>query len=683
MTIRGIAALGSILGAVIVLYGAQPVGDWHSQGTVYLSRSVNARLHSVPVQAVHVGDGFWTARRKVTTERSLPTMLALLEDHGVVDNFRRLSGRKNVPRRGPVYTDSDIYKWMEGASWAIASNETSETDKQHFRAEIDSLTGDIAAAQEPSGYLNTYYVGDKARLRFTELYRSHEDYCLGHLLQAGIAYYRATGNRSLLDVGIRFANYITDNFGPTKRPFVTGHPELEMALVELYRTTGDTRYLEFVRYLFSGVERDRLKLKDADVKYMFSGKPFTSHTEFEGHAVRALYAASGATDYFAESGDPAFKQTLDLLWNDLTTRKMYITGGVGSRAGIEGFGDPYDLPSEGAYAETCAAIANVMWNYRMLSITGDARYTDVLERTLYNGVNSGLSLSGNLYCYRNPLASNGEKLRSAWYDTTCCPPNIERLFESLPGYFFSTSRDGVYVNLYHSADLAWHLEDGVELKLSEKTAYPWAGDVRFTVEPERTSDFTLNLRWPNWAATADVQVNGQRINVDPGQRGQYIAVSRSWARGDSVTISFPLQNVPMMSNARLSDTYGKVALQRGPLVYALEQIDQGGVALPDLSLRPGTASTPEIRKDFLGGITTIKFPGFAADKSSVEEPLYQAYSIAANRPRHPAMLTFLPYYTIGNRETTPMEVWVPIATGKGEAVPPIASAALLDRHSGQ
>ncbi len=687
MTIRFVAVFGSMIGAVLVsyglLYGAQPASDWHSQGSVYLDRSVNARLHSVPVQAVHVGEGFWTARRKAVTERSLPTMLALLEEHGVVDNFRRLSGRKNVPRRGPVYTDSDIYKWIEGASWAIASNETAEADKQRFRSQIDSLISDIAAAQEPSGYLNTFYVGDKVRLRFTELQRSHEDYCLGHLLQAGIAYYRATGNRSLLDIGIRFANYITDNFGPTNRPFVTGHPELEMALVELYRTTGNPRYLEFVRYLYSGVERDRLKLKDSDVRYMFSGKPFTSHTEFEGHSVRALYAASGATDYFAESGDPAFKQTLDLLWDDLTARKMYITGGVGSKAGTEGFGDPYDLPSEGAYAETCAAIANVMWNYRMLSITGEARYADVLERALYNGVNSGMSLSGNLYCYRNPLASNGEKLRNAWYDTTCCPPNMERLFESLPGYFFSTGRDGVYVNLYHSADLAWHLEDGVQLNVSERTTYPWAGEVRFTVGPSKTTEFTLNLRWPAWAASAEVQVNGQRVAVDPAQRGQYVAISRTWTRGDSVVISFPLQNVPMMSNPRLSDTYGKVALQRGPLVYALEQIDQGGVALPDLSLRPGVAGTAEIRKDFLGGITTIKFPGFAADRSSSEEPLYQAYSAAINRPRHPVTLTFLPYYVIGNREPTPMEVWVETTQGKGEGVPAAASAALWDRHRGQ
>ena len=669
-----------LLGALIQSAEVQPKTDWRSEGVLDLNHSLNARLHPVPVQAVHMGEGFWSSRRKITTERSLPTMLALLEEHGVVDNFRRLSGRKNVPRKGPLYTDSDLYKWIEAASWAVASNETAEGDKEKFRAEIESLASDILAAQEPSGYLNTYYTGDKVRLRFTELTRSHEDYCLGHFLQAGIAYYRATGSRLLLDPGIRFADYIIENFGPApKRPFVTGHPELEMALVELYRATGETRYLNFVRYLYSGIERDRLKLKDSDIKYMFSGKPFTSHTEFEGHAVRALYAVSGAADYFAESGDPAFKRTLDLLWTDLTTRKMYITGGVGSRAGGESFGDPYELPSEQAYAETCAAVANVMWNFRMLALTGDARYTDVLERALYNGVNSGMSLTGTLYCYRNPLASNGDKLRNPWYDTTCCPPNMERLFESLPGYFYGTSRDGVYVNLYGNSQLDWHLEDGSGLKLTQSTTYPWAGDIRFTVEPERASEFTLYLRWPAWAASADVLVNGQIVQPSNMKRGSYLALSRAWNRGDTVVLTLGMQTVPMASNRRVSDTYGKTAIQRGPLVYALEQMDQGGIALSDLFIRPNGPGTAETKKDLLGGVTVLKLSGLAAERSYVDEPLYQPLANLSGVSKRPVTLTLIPYYAISNRELTPMEVWVPVA--RWEA--PVSTAALggSERHS--
>ncbi len=635
--------------------------NWREEGVIFVGHSVDARLQPVPVQAVHLGDGFWASRRSVTTDRSLPTMLQLLEEHGVVDNFRRLAGHPEIPRKGPLYTDSDLYKWMEAASWALASNETSDADKQKLSSELDTLIPIVAAAQEPSGYLNTYFVGDKVRLRFTDLTRSHEDYCLGHLLQAGIAYYRATGNRSLLNIGIKFADYIVENFGPTKRPFVTGHPELEMALVELYRTTGDAKYLEFVRYLFSGVERDRLRLKEADMRYMFSGKPFTSHTEFEGHAVRALYAASGATDYLTETGDPAFKKTLDLLWSDLTMRKMYITGGVGSRSVGESFGGAYELPSEQAYAETCAAVANVMWNFRLLALSGDARYADVMERALYNGVNSGMSLSGTLYCYRNPLASNGEKLRNAWYDTTCCPPNIERLFESLPGYFYGISRDGVYVNLYQTSQVDWHLEGGRHFKLSQTTNYPWSGDVRLTVDPDHPSDFTVYLRWPAWAPSAEVQVNGQPIGRADLKPGCYIPVSRNWKRGDTITLSLTMQPVPMVANPRAADLYGHLAMQRGPLVYTLEQTDQGGAALADIFVRPNGQIGTAMRKDLLGGVTVLKVPGQAAEKSLGEEPLYQPLATAANRVKRPITLTFIPYYAMGNREPTPMEVWVPIS----------------------
>ncbi len=671
--------------AVFALFGSdrqaerqpQPQ-DWKNQGVLYLDHSLNARLHPVPVEAVHLGDGFWAGRRKITTERSLPTLLELLEEHGVVDNFRRLSGRSNAPRKGPVYTDSDLYKWIEAASWAIASNETADADKRTLRSDIEALSSDIVAAQEPSGYLNTYYVGDKAHLRFTELTRSHEGYCLGHLIQAGLAYYRATGVRTLLDPGIRFADYLVDNFGPTKRPFVTGHPELEMALVELYRTTGESKYLDFARYLFSGVERDRLKLKDAEIRYMFSGKPFTSRTEFEGHAVRALYAASGATDYFAETGDAAYKRTLDLLWTDLTTRKMYVTGGVGSRISGESFGDPYELPSEQAYAETCAAVANVMWNFRMLALTGDGRYADVLERALYNGANSGMSLSGTLYCYRNPLASNGEKLRNPWYDTTCCPPNIERLFESLPGYFYLMSRDGVYVNLYHNSELDWHLEGGVGVKIAQTTTYPWSGDIKVNVDPQKPADFTLYLRWPSWAPAAEVQVNGQPFSVAEWKPGSFVPISRTWKAGDAVTMALQMQPTPMVANPRVADTYGRLAMQRGPLVYALEQIDQNGAALGDIFVRPGTPAAAETRKDLLGGVAVLKVPGQAAEKSLGEEPLYQPLAIATSRAKRPITLMFIPYYAIGNREPTPMEVWVPISRfdAAGGSAPAVA-----ERHA--
>ena len=674
-------AIAALLASFLALHGQiapAPNLDWRNEGVIYLDHSLNVKLHTVPIQAVHMGDGFWTERRRVTTERSLPTMLTELEEHGVVDNFRRLEGHSELPRKGRVSSDSDLYKWIEAAAWALASNETPAADKATLRGDVESLVSHIIAAQEPTGYLNTYFTGDKAHLRFTDLAHSHEDFCLGHLLQAGIAYYRATGNRRLLDAGIRFADYLVQNFGPDKRPFFTGHPELEMAMVELYRTTGQIRYLEFTRYLFSGVERDRLKLKDSDIRYMFSGKPFTSHTEFEGHAVRALYAASGATDFYTETGEPAYKKTLDLLWTDLTMRKMYITGGVGSRSAGESFGDAYELPSESAYAESCAAVANVMWNLRLLMMTGNARYTDVLEKTLYNGANSGMSLGGNLYCYRNPLASTGEKLRNPWYDVTCCPPNLERLFESLPGYLYGVSRDGVYVNLYHSSQLDWHLQDGTGIQISQATDYPWSGAIRLRVSPAKPADFTVYVRWPQWAQSISLEVNGVPLEVTAAQGGSYIPISRRWEPGDSIAIDLSMPATPMIANPRVADDYGRVAIERGPLVYALEQIDQNGAALGDIFYRTGSSIAAEPRKDLLGGITLLKSSGQVAEKSLGEEPLYQALSVGANRAKRPVTLTFIPYYAIGNREPTPMEVWVPMTRVEG-STPSLAGAG-FERH---
>jgi DUF1680 family protein len=675
------AAALFLLGPLLAAQGSSsaPPASWNDQGVIYLDRSLNARVHTVPLRAVHMGDGFWSARRKVTTEKSLPTLLLELEDHGVVDNFRRLAGHSDIPRKGRAASDSDLYKWLEAASWAIASTELSPADKAVLRGDIESLVSHVLAAQDPDGYLDTYFVGDKAHLRFTDLIHSHEDYCLGHLLQAGIAYYRATGNRRLLDAGVRFADYVLNNFGPDKRPFVTGHPELEMALVELYRTTGQAKYLEFARYLLSGVERDRLKLKDADIRYTFSGKPFISRTEFEGHAVRALYAASGAADYYIESGDLAYKKTLDLLWTDLTTRKMYITGGVGSRAAGESFGDPYELPSESAYAETCAAVANVMWNFRLLMMTGDARYADVLERTLYNGVDVGMSLSGNLYCYRNPLASaTAEKLRNPWYDTTCCPPNIERLLESLPGYIYGIGRDGVYVNLYHTSDLDWQLQDGTGIKVSQVTDYPWSGSVKFAVTPAKPAEFTLYLRWPAWSPSVSVEVDGAPVAVPSSHSGTYLPLSREWKPGDTVNLNLAMAATPTVSNPRVADDYGRVAVQRGPLVYALEQIDQNGAALSDLFFRAGAPITAEAKKDTLGGVTLLKTSGLVAEKPLGDEPLYEPLAVAATRAKRSATLTFIPYYAIGNREPTPMEVWIPMARVDSASVAVAGSG--LDRR---
>jgi DUF1680 family protein len=338
---------------------------------------------------------------------------------------------------------------------------------------------------------------------------------------------------------------------------------------------------------------------------------------------------------------------------------MYITGGIGAHAAGESFGDAYELPSESAYAETCASIASILWNFRLLTMTGDARYADLVERTLYNAAAAGMSLSGTQYCYRNPLASGGDRLRNPWYDTTCCPPNIERLFESLPGYLYSTSRDGIYVNLYENSELDWHLDDGSAVKLAQTTDYPWSGSIRIKVTPEKTSDFTLYVRWPEWANSMTVAVNGTPWSTAANRPQTYLALSRTWNAGDTVSISFPMPAFLNAANPRVSETYGRVAVQRGPLIYALEQLDQSGASLGDLFIRPGSTITLENRKDLLNGITLLKSPGQVAEKPLGEEELYQPLASTLNRAKRPATLTFIPYYAVGNRDPTPMEVWVP------------------------
>ena len=627
------------------LFGA--ADDWREQGIIYLDHSPHAVMHPVPVRAVKLGAGFWQDRRRVNVERSIPSMAELMEAHGIMDNFRRLSGRKNVPRQGPLYTDSDLYKWMEAVAFVLQSG-----DNPQLRSALDAVIDDVRAAQEPSGYLNTNYVGEKVPLRFTEMYRSHELYCLGHLLQAGIAYYRATGDRKLLDTGIRFVDYLVANFGPEKRPLLTGHPELELALVELYRTTGNRAYLNLARYLLSGVETERLHLKPSQVAYMFSGIPFTSRTIFEGHAVRAMYASSGATDYYLETGDPKYRKTLDTLWADLTNRKMYITGGVGSRSDGEAFGEPYELPNAQAYTESCAAIGNMIWNFRMLAMSGESRFADIMERALYNGINSGMSLTGNLYCYRNPLASDGEKIRNEWYDTTCCPPNLERILASLPGYFYATSKDGLYVNFYHDSELDWQ-----GLKVTQKTNFPWSGDVQFTVTPASARELTLYLRIPEWSRNSSVMLNGVRT---AGQPGQYLALRRSWKAGDQFTLQLDMTTHLIAANPRISEDTGKVAVQRGPLVYCLEQPDQSARISDLLLTNPDADFQSEFRKDLLGGVVVLTHAGAAYEKPVDREPLYATLDQARQRKVKAANLTFIPYYAWANREPSAMAVWVPV-----------------------
>src|SRR6266852_4318421 len=490
---------------------------WRDQAILNLTKSPNAKLRSVPVHAVTIEPGFWSPRRETNVQSSIPSMGKLLEVNGRMDNFRRLTGKSTAPQRGPVYSDSDIYKWIEAAGFALQS-----ADSPELRTVVDKDIREIVAAQQSDGYLNTYYVLERAsqRMEAKVQQHGHELYDIGHLLQGAIAYYRATGDRTLLDAGIRFVNeFLLPNFGPgpDKKPLFSGHPEMELALIELYRLTADKRHLELARYLLAG--DSRMPFKPENYVYHFCGIPFTSRTHLEGHAVRAMYACCGAADYYLETGDQAYWKTLNVLWKDLVTAQMYVTGGVGARSDGEAFGDPYELPNATAYGESCAAIGNMMWNWRMLAATGEAKHADVIERALYNGINSGMSLNGTLYCYRNPLAfdpSGGDKIR-------------------------------------------------------QTTNYPWDGSVEVAVAPAEPSEFTLFVRVPGWTDTARVAVNGKA--VAGATAGQYLPIRRRWSGGDTVTLQFNMAPQILEANAQVTEKNGRVAVQRGPLFYCMEQID--------------------------------------------------------------------------------------------------------------
>jgi DUF1680 family protein len=644
-----------------------PFPNWKNTGVIELSNSPYARLKTVPVSAVVIKDGFWSQRRTTNVESSIPSMHEQLIAHGRMDNFLRLQGKSSSPQKGPVFSDSDIYKWTEAVGFALQSG-----DKPQLRQTASKMIAEVVATQEQSGYLNTYYVGELAAKRMLPATQEtgHEMYNLGHMLQGAIAYYRATGDATLLDAGIRFVDgFVLPNYGPgaNQKPIVAGHPEIEMSLIELYRTTGNHKYVELAGYILHG--DDRVPLTDQQISYMFCGAPFTSRTRLEGHAVRAMYACCGATDYYLETGDPAYWKTLNALWDDLVAHQMYVTGGVGARSTGEAFGDAYELPNARAYGESCAAIGNMMWNWRMLAASGEARFTDVMECALYNGINSGMSLDGTTYCYRNPLAFDpaGDsrdrhlvqgKIRNPWYDTTCCPPNLERTFASLPGYFYSTSADGVYVHLYHNSELNWHLQDGTALSMTQTTRYPWEGEVSLTVNPSQAKEFTVYVRIPGWSQKNVVKVNG--VAIEGAVPGQYLALRRRWAAHDQIHLGFDMTTQLLRANQAVADDLGRVAFRRGPIVFCMESLDQpnheGDAALSLFSAALQGETEAAWNPELLEGVMVLQHPG--AVTLSAEKSLY--FPVAPVVAESTATsLRLIPYYAWANRAPAGMQVWIP------------------------
>ncbi len=643
--------------------------SWTDAGVIDLSHTPHAKLKTVPVRAVTIQEGFWSKRRTANIAASIPSMHDELIAHGRMDNFLRLTGESSAPQKGPVFSDSDIYKWTEAVGFALQT-----ADQPELRKTTEAMIREVVAIQEPGGYLNTYYVGDRKPLRmaYDTQTTGHELYNIGHMLQGAIAYYRATGDRTLLDAGIRFVDlFLLPNYGHGKdqKGIVAGHPEIEMALVELYRTTGKRAYVDLAGYILQGDER--IPLRPQQISYMFCGIPFVSRTKLEGHAVRAMYACCGATDYYLETGDPSYWKALNVLWKDLTEHQLYVNGGVGAREAGEAFGDPYELPNARAYGESCAAIGNMMWNWRMLAASGEARFTDVIERALYNGINSGMSLDGRTYCYRNPLAFDPSgnsadrhapegNIRNPWYDTTCCPPNLERTFASLPGYFYSTAADGIYVHLYDNSEMNWRLEDGSAVRVRQETGYPWNGDVKLTVSPASPCEFAVYVRIPGWSEKSVVKVNGKEESG--GRAGQYLPIRRRWTSGDTIELSFDMAVHLLKANPAVNEDRGRVAFQRGPIVFCMERPDQlvhdQEAALSDYAIDLNSTTSERFEPGLLGGVVVLDHPG------SISRPpenlgLYYSASEAVSAEERTTTVKLIPYYAWANRGPAAMQVWIP------------------------
>lgn len=633
-----------------------PPGDQRDQAVlVDTSASPRARLRPVPADHVRFGDGFWGSRLRLNRTTVVRAQYHQLEETEALAAFRRSN-----PKQPLVYRDSDVYKWIEAASWCLASFPDPE-----LAALVDGVVADVESAQEPDGYLNTYFAAGRVSERFTN-FDKHELYCAGHLFQAAVAHRRATGSGRLLAVATRYADLVCDAFGPVesgRRPWIDGHEEVKLGLVELHRVTGNPRYLDQARYFLDARGHGLAVHPDVrfDREYYQDHHPFRELTHVTGHAVRMVYLAAAAADLFAETGDASLRAPLLRLWEDMVTRRMYVSGGIGSRYLGEAFGADYELPNALAYAETCAAIGTVMWSWRMLALDGEARFADQLEHTLLNAVLPGISLDGDRYFYQNPLSDDGRHRRQPWFGTACCPPNIARTLASLPGYAYSSGDDdSVWVHLYHRGEASIGLRGASHVSLRQETDYPWRGDV--SIEVRTAGTFALRLRIPGWCGHgAQLRVNGSPWGpaLIPGT---YAELRREWTAGDNVRLHLPMPVRLVQSHPWVEENGGQVALMRGPVLYCFEEVDNQGSDLRSMLVqRPGD-DVGEYLADLLGGVVTLAVPArVVAPGDDWVGKLYRPVAAASNLVPEfgdETVLTAVPYMVWANRDAGQMRVWM-------------------------
>ena len=624
-----------------------------------LSQKTPARdypIQPVNFTKVKVNDHFWAPRIELNQKVTIPIAIDQCYKTGRVENFK-IAGKLTKGKFQSEYPfdDSDLYKIIEGASYSLQTHPDAQLESR-----IDTLIRYISLAQEPDGYLYTNrtidsthlhpWVGKKRWEKDPEL--SHELYNLGHLYEAAYAHFLATGKKSLLDVAIKSANLVDHDFGVGKLTYYPGHQVIEMGLVKLYRITGETRYLNLAKFF--------LDCRHNGEEYNQANKPVIEQDKIVGHAVRATYMYSGMADVSALTGDDSYQKATDKIWNDLLETKLYVTGGIGSAGTNEGFSDPYILPNRTAYCETCASISNVFWNYRMFLLEGDSKYFDVLEKTLYNSLLSGISLSADRFFYPNVLESHGEHKRSAWFGCACCPSNICRFIPSVPGYVYAQKGDSLYVNLFMNNEANVSL-NGQKIEIAQITDYPWQGKIAIHVDPVKSGKFTLMVRIPGWAqnkavptnlytfktsdlAKASIRVNGK---VYPYQlKNGYAVVSKEWKKGDQLLLDLPMPVREILANPQITADKDKVALQRGPLIYCAEWPDNKEAKIPEIVLGQKNSYTAVFLPGLLNGVTVIQTKSQLPGKDdSKQSPSSQ-------------VITAIPYFAWANRGAGEMSVWL-------------------------
>lgn len=639
------------------------------------AQQIDYPIRSVNFTQVHLSDQFWMPRIKTNHTVTIPASFERCEQTGRVKNFEMAAAREGKFCTIFPFDDTDIYKTIEGASFSLSLF----PDKK-LEAYIDTLIQKIGRAQEPDGYLYTARTINPAaahawagtRRWEKEREMSHELYNAGHLYEAAAAHYYATGKKNLLNIALKNADLVCSIFGPGKQHVAPGHEVVEMGLVKLYRITGKKAYLESAKDFIA--ERGHYTGYDPQSRDPFKNgaywqdhKPVVQQDEAIGHAVRAAYLYSAVADIAALTGDTAYLHAVDRIWNNMVGKKYYVQGGLGAVPSGERFGDNYDLPNSTAYNETCAAIANVYWNHRMFLLHGDAKYLDVLERSLYNGLISGVGLDGKSFFYTNAMQVKNsfrhgslEAERSGWFDCSCCPTNVTRLLPSVPGYMYAQKDNDVYVNLFAASTT--HLKvGGKEVSIEQQNNYPWSGDLKFMVSPKSSTAFGLKVRIPGWAQQQVVpsdlyrfaansskpvviKINGQPIQyvLDKG----FAVINRRWQKGDVVEVALPMEVQQIVAHEKLVDDIGKIALQRGPLVYCAEGWDNGGRAA-NIMVPQSATFTTEYQPNLLNGVVVLKstVPAVKVDNNSVT---------TVQQP-----FLAIPYYAWANRGKSEMMVWFP------------------------